>query len=426
MAELLDFFAGIMLIIVICLIINDRLCKIPPEIALLIASLVAGLILKVLLSAGVLQNTGVVMDTIRDFNIDKILTEGILCFMLFSGASDLKFKRLKEYFKPIALLSFLTTIITAVLYGILFFGVAKLADLPLGFSLCFLLGAVVSPTDPIAATGILNKMGLPKDITAIMEGESLFNDGMGVAIFVFAKGIVTRTKEGGFFAVMAKELFGAIAVGLVISFLCSFLIKRSHNQVFRIIVSLFAVSACYALSDDAGFSGAISSVVCGIYFATILEKKEETDNGIAADEPAESNVYLYENFWLVMDKLLNYILYVLIGISFVFVSEFKAMAAAAIAAILINLVSRYVGVLLPTVFYTSIPGGYSRWQYTNLMTWSGLKGGLCLALVMSTADYVDKSVYPILLFIVFVTIFFTTVIQGLTVAGVYKSLKRKF
>lgn len=416
MTELLDFFAAIMLIIVICLLINDRLCKIPPEIALLIASLIAELFLKVLLSTGVLQYKGVVMDTISDFNIDKVLTEGILCFMLFSGASDLKFKRLKEYFRPIALLSFLTTIITAVLYGALFFCVAKLFGLPLSFSLCFLLGAVVSPTDPIAATGILNKMGLPEDITAIMEGESLFNDGMGVAIFVFAKGIVTHTKEGGFFAVMGKELFGAIAVGLIISFLCSFLIKHTQNQVFQIIVSLFAVSFCYAFSDDAGFSGAIASVVCGIYFATVLEKKEKSE------EPTDDN--RYENFWFVMDKLLNYVLYVLIGISFVFVSEFNAMAVAAIAAIIINLVSRYAGVILPTIFYKNIPGGYSRWQYTNLMTWSGLKGGLCLALVMSTSTYVDKSTYPILLFIVFVTIIFTTVIQGLTVAGVYRGMKK--
>lgn len=421
MNEFLAFFAFIMLLIVICVIVNEKTVHIPSEIALLIFALIVGVLIKILLVEGILTPEGVIYDTISTFNIDNVLMNVLLCFMLFSGSSDLKFKSLLNNFKPILWLSLLTTVLTAIVYGSLFYGLTLVLNIPISFATCVLLGAIISPTDPIAATGILNKLGLSDEITAIMEGESLFNDGTGVALFVFIKGIVTHTKSEGFFIVMARELFGAIFVGIIISFLCSQIIKLTKEETHYIMISLFAVSFCYALSEIFDFSGAIASVVCGIYFTTIMDSYKKKGYILG-----EKNIY--ENFWTTVDKIFNYVLYILIGISFVYVSEISHMIIIGIVAIIINFIARYVGVFASTLILKKVPNGYSFAKFSTLMTWSGLKGGLCLALIISISETLSSDIYQMMLYVVFVTVLFTTVIQGLTVAklylGIEKSVKR--
>lgn len=411
MSDFLAFFAFVMFLIVVCVIVNDKVFKIPPEIALLTFALCIGAILKLFMLDGILKPTGDIFTTISTYNIDDVLMNVLLCFMLFSGSSDLKFKSLLSNFKPILLLSLLTTVLTALVYGGLFYLVVYLLGLPISFPTCVLLGAIVSPTDPIAATGILNKLGLPDDITAIMEGESLFNDGTGVALFVFVKGIVTHSKSGGFFMVMSRELFGAIIVGLCISFLCSLVVKITKDEVHHIMISLFAVSFCYVISEVIDCSGAIASVVCGICFTTFMESFRK--KGIL------DNKGRYESFWTTVDKIFNYVLYILIGISFVYVAKIEHILLVALAAIVINFAARYAGVIVSTLIMRKVPDGYSIPQFTTLMTWSGLKGGLCLALVMSSKVFLEQTVYENMLLVVFVTIAFTTVIQGLSVAKLY-------
>jgi len=417
MSLFLAYFAFIMFLVVICVIVNEKVFRIPPEIALLIFAMVIGILFKGLLLAGIMKPGGTVIETISTFKIDDVLMDVLLCFLLFSGASDLKFKSLLKNFKSISVLALLTTVVTTLVYGGLFYGVTYLLGMKTSYSLCVLLGAIVSPTDPIAATGILNKLGLPDDITAIMEGESLFNDGTGVALFIFVKGIVTKTKESGFLAVMAKELLGAIIVGIIISFVCSLVIKQTKNEVYHIIISLFAVSACYVISDAFGCSGVIASVICGIFFATIMENYKE--KGLI-----DSDFNQYESFWSTVDKIFNYVLYILIGISFIYVTRVKYMAIIATAAIIINFVARYFGVYLSTLIMKKVPSGYSYGQFTTLMTWSGLKGGLCLALIMSINGDIPTVAYQMMLYIVFATILFTTIFQGLTVSKLYLKLEK--
>ena len=407
-----------MLLIVVCVVVNERTIKIPPEIALLAFAFIVGVIFKVLLVTGVFTGNSIVIEDIDTFGIEDVLMKAMLCFMLFSGSSDLKFKSLLSNIKSISLLSLLTTVVTALVYGGLFYLLARLFGLDFDFALCVLLGAIVSPTDPIAATGILNKLGLPDDITAIMEGESLFNDGTGVALFIFVRSIVTQSESGGFFTVMLRELVGAIIVGVVVSFICSFLIRLTQNPAYHVLISLLAVSSCYVLGDKLDCSGVIASVICGIYFATVMDKyrkagiiKEDTD--------------YYEAFWSTVDKIFNYVLYILIGLSFVHVVKIEHLVIIIIAVIVINFIARYVGVLASVLIMKKVPDGYSYSQFTTLMTWSGLKGGLCLALVMSIINIVSKDQYSVMLSVVFATVLFTTVIQGLTVARLYLGLEKK-
>ena len=417
MGNFLTFLAAILLLIVIFTLFNEKITKIPNEIALLIFSLIIGIFLSVLVNQEIITPSANVMHVLTQFRIDKVLLDVLLCFMLFTGASELKLPELVNNFKPISLLALLTTVITSAIYGLLFWGVTSLLGLNIGFTLCFLLGSIVSPTDPIAATGILSKLGLSKNVTAIMEGESLFNDGTGVALFIFIKELYLDTPNNNFFAVMFKELFGAIIVGLAISFICFALIKATKDPIKHIIISMLSVALSYTICEAFGFSGVIASVICGIYFSTMMDKLK------ASNKDLDPNDY-YKDFWSIIDALLNYILYVLIGLSFVFITEIKYFVIITIAAIAFNFIARIIGIIISTIISRQLPDGYKMKPFSILMTWGGLKGGLCLALAMSASSFLPPDVYSFILFVTYVTIVFTTIIQGLTVGRLFNYIKK--
>lgn len=418
MEYFLIFLIAILFMIIIFTLFNEKVTKLPNEIVLLVSSLIVGIILSLLIQKNLLISSESVITALSKFRIDKILLDGLLCFMLFTGASELKLPELVNNFKPICLLALLSTVITSALYGALFWGLTSLLGMHVGFTLCFLLGAIVSPTDPIAATGILNKLGLSKDVTAIMEGESLFNDGTGVALFIFIKELYVDTKGSNFLGVMCQELFGAIIIGLAVSAVCFILIRSTKDPIKHILISMFAVSLSYYICEECGFSGVIASVVCGIYFSTMMDKYKADNIDM---DPSD----YYKDFWKIIDTFLNYVLYVLIGLSFVFLTRIKYIIIIAIAAILFNIIARFVGVWISTLVCKQLPEGYHIKTFTALMTWSGLKGGLCLALAISAVDFLPGDVYSFILFVTYVTILFTTVIQGLTVGKLYEITQRK-
>lgn len=420
MENFLLYLVCILFIIVAIIIFNEKVTKFANEIALLMFSLLVGIVLLILNNISVETSATVgIIETIGKYRLDKVLLEGLLCFMLFTGASELKLPSLVHNFKPICLLALLTTVIASGIYGCLFWCVTKLIGIDIDFTLCLLLGSIVSPTDPIAATGILNKMGLTKNITAVMEGESLFNDGTGVALFIFLKELYLDTKSQNFLVVMGKELFGAIIVGLAVSFALSMLLKMTNDPIKHILISLLSVSMCYVICEHCGFSGVIASVVCGIYFSTFTQKLKAENKDLDPED-------YYEDFWSVLDKIFNYVLYVMIGIHFVYLTKVKWFVFVAIAAIVLNLVARYLGVLISTTISRQCPDGYEIRPFTILMTWSGLKGGLCLALAMSAEEFLPTSAYNFILYVTFITIIFTTVIQGLTVGRVFEWIKVKW
>lgn len=418
MENFLLFLVIIFGLIVIFSLINEKVFKMPEEVALLLFSVVVGVGISVISHINADIVPGGLSSSINTFRIDKVLLDAVLCFMLFSGASELKLPSLVHNFKPISLLALLTTVIASALYGGLFWLITRIIGLDMNFTLCFLLGSIVSPTDPIAATSILNKMGLSKNTTAIMEGESLFNDGTGVALFIFIRDLYLDTKGSNFFVVMCKELFGALIVGMLISFVFFWFIKATNDPIKHIIVSMLSVALAYTICEHFGFSGVIASVVCGIYFSTMMDRYKALEKNKDLD-PLD----YYKDFWSIVDKLLNYSLYVIIGLSFVYVRRVKWFVVIALAAVIINFVARYIGVYISSAICRQVPDGHSKQSFTLLMTWSGLKGGLCLALAMSTISYMPQQVYDVILLVSYVTILFTTIVQGLTVGGVYNYIK---
>lgn len=397
---------------------NEKVTKLTHEIALMLFSVGIG---GALVLAGILfQGAETVMESLQNlqyFNLEEFLMEGVLCFMLFAGSCHMRLLDFKKHARAISVLSIAATFLGAVFYGVLFYGAGRLLDLPLTLPVCLMFGSIVAPTDPIAATSILKKFNLPSNIGFIIEGESLLNDGVGVALFVFFSTMVTAGESGGFFQVMAREILGAVLVGMAVTAVCFPIFQRTCDAARQIFTSLLAVSAAYLLCECFEFSGAIASVVCGVLFSALRNYCEAKGEKLELEQ--------FDGFWEILDTLLNSVLYVMLGLSFVRILQMPHVLILSVAAVIANLLGRAGSLGVSSLFVGPLPDGYRRMAFIKLLTWGGLRGGLSVALAMSTQSMLDAGVFHIILGGTYAIVFFTTIIQGLTMPGVYRKIQEE-
>ena len=417
--NILLFLIIILAYIVFIGIANEKLLHIQSDIALILFSLLLSLLLALLRFLIPGSGLSSFIDNLGDFGFEEYLMDGVLCFMLFAGAGKVNMGKFRQNLKPICLLALLTTLISSFLYGTLFYVMASLFNIPMDIWTCILLGCVVSPTDPIAATGILNKIGLSKNVCSVIENESLFNDGTGVTLFIFVRSLIIHSGDSNFLVLMLKEIAGAVAVALIVSFVLFKLMEITRDPIKYILISLLDVSLVYIVCEHLGFSGVIASVVCGMYFSGAYAKIERRAMVIDRRE-------LYKDFWEIVESLLNSILFIMIGLLVLNIDVSKYILIIAPAAILINVLARAFGVSVSSLLTgkRNIPGNYSINEYVILMTWSALKGGLSLALAFGTKEFLSPDVYDIFINVTYITIFFTVLVQGLTVKNVYFALEK--
>ena len=405
-------FVSIIAFVCILGFFNEKVTKLPNEIALMLFSTVAGILF---VAASAIFNGYDVFKHDQLLDIEGFLLEGVLCFMLFAGSCRMKLADFKEQARQVTVLAFVCTLLGAVFYGLLIYGVCSLMGIGLSLPVCLMFGSIIAPTDPIAATGILSKFGLPKKISFLIEGESLFNDGVGVALFVCFSGMVTMSSSGSFIGVMLKEIAGAVLVGLAATALCFLMFRFAKSNMLRIFISLLAVSLSYAVCEKCDFSGAIASVVCGILFSTLRSR-------FSMEEPEAAQGF--DNFWETLDALFNSVLYVMLGLSFARILQMEYVVTLSLVAITANLIARAGSLSLSSLIMGRIPDGYSRFNFIKLLTWGGLRGGLSVALAMSTRGMIPDETYYIILGGTYAIVFFTTVVQGLTLKPVYNRIRK--
>ncbi|WP_407384085.1 cation:proton antiporter [Ruminococcus sp.] len=410
-------FVGVIALICILGFFNEKVTKLTYEIALMLFSTILGIVVLV----GVLlfqdSDIGNVLKQVQGFDIHDFLMHGVLCFMLFAGSCHMSLKDFKEQARQVTVLSLVCTLLGTAFYGLLIYGAGILFKLNLTLPVCLMFGSIIAPTDPIAATGILSKFGLPKKTSFLIQGESLFNDGVGVALFVCFSSMVSASSSSsdeGFFGVMLREILGALVVGVVVTALCFLMFRFCKHAYLKIFISLLAVSLSYALCEVLHFSGAIASVICGILFSELRSRFAEAEE--------EQHKELFDSFWETLDVFLNSVLYVLLGLSFISILRMESVLLLSCTAILANLIARVASLSISSLIMGEIPDNFSRMGFITLFTWGGLRGGLSVALAMSTKDMVPEKTYFIILGCTYAVVFFTTVIQGLTMKPVYKRI----
>jgi len=398
-------------------LLNDRFLRLQQTIGLMLIALLFTLALAGLNGLGLTRLYTWEQEFVESLRLDRSLLNGVLCFMLFSGSINVKARTLGEEKWTIVTLAIGATLVSAILTGAALWAVLPIFGVALALIYCLVFGALISPTDPIAALAILGKVGLPPRLEAIINGESLFNDGVGVVIFSICLTIAIGTQDptaGDAVFMFLREVLGGIALGLVAAGVMHHALTRTRVYGTHVLVSLAVVATAYAISERIEVSGPIATVVIGLVIGNYTMPR-------VAEGPRER----FKTFWEAIDEVLNGTLFVLIGLQLATVPVFvPAQPISGLPAILICLAARWLSVNLSLGFLSGIGALRARrLGLTNLLTWGGLRGGLAIAMALSLPEGPEKE---IILHMTFWVVVFSLLVQGLSIGRIFKAdqLKR--
>jgi CPA1 family monovalent cation:H+ antiporter len=284
-----------------------------------------------------------------------------------------------------------------------------LLDLGLPWPYCLMFGALISPTDPIAVIGILKSAGAPRSLEAVITSESLFNDGVGIVMFLLLLGMLTAggaPTPGDAVLLLAREGIGGIAFGALLGYVTYRLLKSIDSHQEEVLLTLAAVMGGYTLAARIGVSGPLAMVTAGLIIG-------HRGRALAMSDKTRLHI---DMFWELIDAILNSVLFVLIGMQVVVFAFPTNVVAASAGAILITLSARLLSVGVPVVAFKrafALPKG--AWQ---VLTWGGLRGGISVALALALPAGPERNV---LLALTYSVVVFSILVQGLTIRSVTRA-----
>ena len=394
--------------------INVRFLKMPNTIGLMIITIVftVSVLLWSYIDPTLLNLEKSIISKI-DFR--TVLLDEMLSFLLFAGALHTNFKELKLQRWPVFIFSTLGVLTSTLLVGGAMFYALNLLGLSIGLIYCLLFGALSSPTDPIAVLGILKKAKVPKKLEAKIVGESLFNDGVGVVVFL----TVFKIAESGLdniqltdvLRLFGLEVFGGIGLGIILGWITYRLLKSINDYDIEVIITIATVMVGTLIAKEFHLSGPLAMVTAGLIVG---------NDAVRSSSMSKETEHYVDKFWELIDILLNAILFVLIGMEILILVIEDNYLIAGIIAIPIVLFCRYISLLLPINFFKKklnfVPN-------TNLiMTWGGLRGGISIALALSLSSEMHRDLF---LVITYVVVVFSIIAQGLTLGKLVGYLNKK-
>lgn len=387
---------------------NERYVGMPSTIGLMFISLVISLALIALANVG-LDVESRAESVLAQIDFSELLLHGMLGFLLFAGALHVNLGDLlqqKWVISSLATAGILTsTLIVASLTWILL----RSLGLDLPFIYCLLFGALISPTDPIAVLGILKNANAPKSLETKITGESLFNDGVGVVVFIVLLDIVGGEHEIDAVQVLLfflQEVVGGAVFGLATGFLVYWMLKSVDNYPVEILLTMALVTGTYALAETLHLSAPLAVVVAGLLIG----------NQGRALAMSEKTCEHLDSFWELVDEILNAVLFVLIGLEILVLQFNLSYLLAGLAAIPLVLAARWVSVGIP-ISLLRLRREFSP-HVVKIMTWGGLRGGISVALALSLPAGPERDV---ILAITYTVVVFSILVQGMTIGRLFPS-----
>jgi len=392
--------------------INYRFFKLPNTIGLMLIALLFSLLL-IVIALFVPESKQWAVNLLTQIDFNKTLLHGMLSFLLFAGALHVNINDLRQQYRIILSLATAGVIISTFIVGFLSWNMLDLLGFNISLIYCLLFGALISPTDPIAVLGILKKINAPKSLEIKIVGESLFNDGVGVVVFLILLEMVTPGHEMTGAAVgllFLQEALGGGLLGFGTGLFAYWMLKQVDNYQVEILITLGLVTGAYALADALHLSAPIAIVIAGLLIGN-------HGRSFAMSETTRKNL---DTFWELADEILNAILFLLIGLEVMVLSFSWLSTTAALLAIIIVLSARLVSVLVP-VFLLKLVRSFSP-HVVKILTWGGLRGGISIALALSLPGGKERDV---LLVVTYGVVVFSIVVQGLTIGPFLKMLNEK-
>jgi CPA1 family monovalent cation:H+ antiporter len=409
--DTLDLAALLLTLAAIFSYINFRFLKLPTTIGIMLIAMLISVSLVVLGHCGFesIQNKATVVLEGIDFN--KALMHGMLSFLLFSGALHVNLEDLARHKWIISILATFGVVMSTFIVGSIAWTVFWLVGLKLPFIYCLLFGSLIAPTDPIAVIGILKKAGVPKSLETKITGESLFNDGVAVVVFLVIMGIVTGGHDvtaGHIMLLFMEEAIGGVLFGLAIGWLAYRMLKSVDNYQVEVLLTLALVMGGYAFAHVIHVSGPIAMVVAGIFIGNrgrLFAMSEHTREHL-------------DSFWELMDEILNAVLFLLIGLEILVLTIKGNYLIAGLIMIPVVLLARFISVGVPVTFMRRIRD-FSP-HAVKILTWGGLRGGISVALALSIPNGPEREA---ILTVTYIIVIFSILVQGLTIERFVASKK---
>ncbi|WP_261857714.1 cation:proton antiporter [Photobacterium sanguinicancri] len=400
--------------------VNSKIGKMQTTIAITAGALVLSIGIVIAGQNGWFNLQDIAAEQLGKINFESFLLKGILGFLLFAGGLGIKLPNLEDQKWEITVLALGATLFSTFFIGGALWGICQVIGIQFDFIYCLIFGSLISPTDPIAVLAIVKKMDAPRRISTQIEGESLFNDGFGLVIFVtlftvaFGQEAPTVLGVGQLFL---QEAIGGIAYGFALGLLFHYLISATDDHSMELLLTLGIPTAGYVFADVIHVSGPLAMVVAGIMIGNWTRY-------IGFSKESEDHL---DHFWELVDEFLNGVLFLLIGMSmlqFNFHSEDWILMSIAVPLVLL---SRYLSVRLSYV-------GFNRYRDYNpysvrILTWGGLRGGLALAMAMAIPAGVivipekNIDVREIILVMTYAVVVFSILIQGSTITSLIQKAK---
>ncbi len=409
--KLFDLIALLITLAAVFGYLNYRFIRLPTTIGLMLISVVMSLGMVLI---GHLGHSGLLLEqqwlsVVRSIDFNKTLMVGMLSFLLFAGALHVDLTELLSEKWSVGIYATAGVLLSTFLVGTMTYLVSGWLGFELRFLSCLLFGALISPTDPIAVLGILRTSGVPKRLQVRIAGESLFNDGIGVVVFITLYDIVfdgVSFSAAGVSLLFLEEVAGGIFLGLMLGWVAFRLLKSIDNYQVEILITLALVTGGYALAAAVHASGPIAIVVAGLLIGNHGRR-------FAMSEKTRQNL---DTFWELIDEILNALLFVLIGIELLVITVNKRYLVAGLAAICVGLVARMISIGVPQLLMN--PRSRFDLNALKVMTWGGLRGGISVALALSLPPGTERDQIITMTYLVVV---FSILVQGLTLKRLLKS-----
>jgi len=395
---------------------NVRILKLPNTIGLMIIAIIftLGLFLSSYISPTLLN---MAEQLVSEIDFKTVLLDIMLGFLLFAGAIHTNFDQLKVQRWPVLVFATVGVMTSTFLVGGLSYYIFNALGFDVAFIHCLLFGALISPTDPIAVLGIMKKAGVPKKLETKIVGESLFNDGVGVVVFLTILSIATGGGDHGgsslqsVLQLFGTEVIGGVVFGGILGYITYILLKTIDNYEIEVMITLACVMGGYVFAHYLHLSAPLAIVVAGLIVGN------DTVRDSAMSSVTEEFV---DHFWELVDMLLNALLFVLIGLELLVISFQMDYITAGVISIIVVLLSRYLSLLIPVRIFSKklefLP------HTTKIMTWGGLRGGISIALALSLPDDMNRDLF---LTVTYIVVVFSIIAQGLTIGNLATRLLGK-
>lgn len=417
---LFDLLAVLIGISAIFSYVNYRFLKLPMAIGLMVMGLAFSMsivLLGELFPSIIDQAQGL----LRQIDFNETLMRGMLGFLLFAGALHVDLNELRQQRRIIFSLALFGTLLSTIVVGGAMYLILPAFGIEIGWWYALLFGALISPTDPIAVLGILKKLGVPRSLETQITGESLFNDGVGVVVFLAIYAIIglggghADISSGEIALLFVQEAFGGAIFGLLIGWLAYLTMKSIDNYQVEVLISLALVFTGYGIAVWLHISGPIAMVVAGLLLGN-------QGRALAMSDTTRNHLDL---FWELIDEFMNAALFVLIGLEVLILSFIGEYLLAGSVAIVVVLLARFGAITLPiNLLRLRAEEKAQLPRYTSrLMTWGGLRGGISVALALSIPAVVDGRPIPereVIISLTYVIVVFSIIVQGLSIGPLLK------